>query len=369
MANELTRPTLLAVNAFDATQEYKFGFAMYGATGSQIVANKLVIKTQDNNTTVYEQKQETFKFEHILPAGTLKNNTYYNAVISVFDSEGNESPTSIPVQFWCYTTPVIAFTNIPVTKIINNASFTFSFTYTQTEGEKLNSYVVNLYDSSEVLLATSSSIYVENGTPPFSGSYLFTGFENSTEYFVEVIATTINGTIISTGIESFTVQYEHPDIFAIVELVNNCDEGYITVKSNFVLIKGESNPDPPIYINDKEVDLTNPEHWVEWNEGYSINGNFLTRVWFRNPTPYKEIIKFSNAQGQTISIRYMEGYENIDAPEMTAYIEIYVTSIEEFEYYAFSNYISILPAEDYYCAWIRRINNIYQLEFHPVTKT
>lgn len=369
MANELTRPTLLAVSAFDATQEYKFGFAMYGATSSQIVANKIVIKTQDNNTTVYDKKQETFKFEHILPAGTLKNNTYYNVVVSVFDSEGNESPTSIPIQFWCYTTPVIYFTNIPVTNIIGNASYTFEFTYNQIEGEELNSYVINLYDNSMVLLSTSSSIYVENGKPSFNGSYLFTGFENSTEYFVEIVGTTIYGTIITTGKESFTVQYEHPDVFALVELVNNCEEGYITVKSNFILIKGESNPEPPIYIDDKEVNLINPDHWVEWNEGYNINRNFLARAWFRSPNPQKEIIKFSNAQGQTISVRYMEGYENVEANDMLAYINIYVTSIEGFEYYAFSNYISILPPEDYYCLWIRRINNIYQLEFHHVGKS
>ena len=361
----LTRPTLLPVPAFDATKEFVFTFNIQGAS-EQIVANKLVIRNQDTNDIVYEEKQETFKYEHILNANELQNNVYYNAVLTVFDASDNESPASIPIQFWCYSTPTISFTNLPPNNLVTNASYNFEFTYLQAENEPLNSYSVNLYNSFKTLISTSGVIYAVDGTPPFSANYLFTGFEDSTIYYVEVTGVTINNTEIATEQVQINVEYEHPDIFSLVELQNNCDEGYISVKSNLVLIEGESNPDPPIYIDNKEVDLTNPEHWVEWNKGYSITGNMLARFWFRNPNEYSTLAKFSNVSGQTITMNYMLGYENIDSQDLQSYVEIYVKSIEGMEYYIFSNYIDTLSDTEYYNVWLTRENDIYELKISAV---
>lgn len=358
----LTRPTLILTPAFDATLSHTFTFAIYDTT-QRIVANKLVIRDQESNTVVYEQKKETFKYEHVVDGGTLTNGKYYNAVISVFDAEGNESPTSIPIQFYCYTTPVLQFTNLPSSNLITNASYDFTFSYNQAEGEKISSYIVNLYNSSKTLISSSNTIYAQDGTPPFNGHYLFAGFENSTNYFVEIVATTINGTIVSTDLEEILVQYERPDIFTLLELSNNCDEGYITIRSNIILIEGESNPDPPKYIDDKEIDLTQDGSWAKWDEGYSISGDMTLRLWFRNPTPYSEILQFSNISGQRISIRYMEGYENVNAQEQQSYIAVYVDSslIEGLSYYIYSNYIPILPDTDKYYLQLTRQNNIYKI--------
>ena len=360
----LTRPTLLTQVAFDATQEQNFNFAITGAS-AQIVANQLTIRNQETNDIVYQEKQETFQYTHIVNADELINGTYYNATLSVFDVNGNQSPESIPIQFWCYTTPVISFTNLPQNNIITNASFNFEFSYTQNENEPINSYVVNLFNSSQVQISSSSTQYVSNGTPPFNGSYVFTGFENSTIYYIQITATTIEGTIISTPLQQFTVEYTKPDIFALVQLVNNCDEGYITITSNLVLIEGTSNPDPPTYINNQEVDLTEEGSWVEWNDGYSITGDMLTRVWFRNPNPYSQILQFSNTSGQNITVNYMLGYENIDSDVMGAYVDVYVNSVvgEDMSYYIFSNYITPpLDDTDVYTLYLTRINNIYQVQ-------
>ena len=150
----LTRPTLLSVPAFDATSEQIFSFVVTN-TGSQVVSNQLIIRNQDNNDIVYQEKQETFKYEHIVNADELTNNTYYSATISVFDSDGNESPSSIPIQFWCYSSPSLTFTNLPNNNIIQNASFNFQFEYEQNEGETLNTYTVNLYDAAKNLISSS----------------------------------------------------------------------------------------------------------------------------------------------------------------------------------------------------------------------
>ena len=356
----LTRPTLNSTAAFDATKQHTFTFNVIG--GTQVVANQLVIRNNITNEIVYTKKQETYKYEHIVNAGELTNGTYYNAVLTTFDAEGNESQASIPIQFYCYTAPTIQFTNIPASGIIQNASFNFEFLYTQVENERLNSYVVNLYNSAKILLSTSSNVYVLNGTPPYAGSYLFSGFENNTVYFIELNGVTINGTVVSTGLLQISVNYTQPDLFSLIELSNNCNGGYITLKSNIVLIEGSSNPTPPTFIEDKEVDLTNSESWVKYDSGYNITDNFLARAWVRKPTPYSTLIQFSNVNGQTIEVRFMKGYEYTTDETMKAYIEVIVTSLSGRNYYIYSNYVDILSDDKYYTIWLTRVNNIYQIQ-------
>ena len=366
----LVRPTLLPVVAFDATQQQTFTFTVQGSS-AQVVANQLTIRDQDTNDIVYQEKQETFTYTHIVNADKLTNGTYYNAVVSTFDASGNESATSVPIQFWCYTTPVLSFTNLPTSNIIPNASFNFEFSYTQNENEPLNSYVVNLYNSFQTQISTSGTQYTNSTTVPFNGNYLFSGFDNATIYYIQVTGTTTEGTVISTPLQQITVQYIRPDTFALIQLTNNCDEGYITIQSNIVLIEGSSNPDPPTYINGQEVDLTQEGDWVEWNQGYSITGDMLTRMWFRNPTPYSQILQFSNTSGQTITVNYMLGYENVDSSTMGAYMEVYVNSNNnaDLAYYIFSNYVTPLDGTDVYTVYLTRMNNVYQIQLlTPTTK-
>ncbi len=361
----ITKPTLIGTSSFDAAQQHIFTFSIQSST-SQIVANKLTIRTQEGNAIVYDERQETFKYEHILAANKLTNGTYYNATITVFNAEGEESSASVPIQFWCYTTPIIEFSNLPANNLITNSTFDFAFTYKQKEGEALNSYVVNLYNAFHSLISTSEESYVVNGVPPYTGNYLFAGFEDNTTYYIEIIASTINGAVVTTGQVQITVKYSRPDLFTLIELKNNCDEGYITLKSNIILIEGESNPSPPEYIDGKEVDLTNPDSWVEWHEGYSITGDFLTRLWFRNPNANSQILKFSNAQGQTITLNYMQGYENVNSQDIESYVEIYVKSVDGLEYYIYSNFIPTLADTEYYNVWLTRENNLYKLQLAKV---
>ena len=357
----LTTPTLLAQVAFDATQAQTFYFNVTG-TSAQIVSNTLTIRDNDTNDIVYQENQETFKYEHVVNADELTNGTYYNAVVSVFDVDGNQSPNSIPIQFWCYTTPTIQFTNIPSSGIVTNSSFNFQFTYTQTENEPINSYVVNLFNSSQVQISTSGIQYANSGSLPYNGSYTFTGFENNTVYYIQLTATTLEGTVISTGLQQFTVQYTRPDLFTLVQLANNCNEGYITLTSNIVLIEGTSHPDPPTYINNQEVDLTGSGSWVQWNQGFNITGDMLVRGWFRNPNEYTTLFQFSNTSGQTIKLNFMTGYENVESTIMKAYMEAYVESLDGIPYYIFSNYVDIQSDTDDYVVYLTRVNDIYSLQ-------
>lgn len=356
----LTRPVLYSIPAFDATNENVIRFNSIG--GSQVVKNRLVVKTNNDNQTVYDEEQVTFRFEHILPANTLTNGTYYNATIYTFDNDGNESQASNIVQFYCYTTPTLAFTNLQPNGFIDNATYTFDFTYNQAQKEPLNYYVVNLYDAQGLIVATSGEQYAGSTTVPLDLSYTINGFADSTSYSIEVNGVTINNTLITTGRINFSVKYTRPNIYTLLELQNNCSSGYINIKSNVAIIDGEVVPPPPIYINNKELDLTKEGSYVFWDEGYNVTGNFTGIIKGRKFTPYTTIFTFKNKDGSTVKINWLQGYENGDNTKaMMTYAQLVVYQGDVIVYNIRTPFIPIPSATDIVTVWFRRINNIYDL--------
>jgi hypothetical protein len=150
----MTKPIALSQNAFDATTSATFQFTSSG--GNQVTKNKITIRLNSDNSVVYTNTLETFKFEQTVPANTLVNGTYYNVYFNTYDKDNNISSNSNVITFYCYTQPTFLITNIPSTNIINSSNFTFQATYTQTEEELLYFYQFILYDSSRNVLSKSS---------------------------------------------------------------------------------------------------------------------------------------------------------------------------------------------------------------------
>lgn len=277
----LTTPILASMNAFDASNEQVFTFLVL--SGDQTIANTLTIKDNETLATVYINRQVTFAFENTVPAGTLTNGKYYQAYVVTENAAGDKSAQSNTVQFYCYTQPTFAFSNIAATGIVSNASYSFEVTYNQAQNEMLDSYVFNLYNAQGILLSTSGNKYNSDNTLPLTISHLFTGLENNTEYYIEANGVTGGGTQITTGRTRIYVQYEQPAFFSNLNLTNNCHGGYITVQANVVGIEGKSDPTPPTYINEQEVDLSGDgEKWVKWDDGFEIPESFTMRMWFRS---------------------------------------------------------------------------------------
>lgn len=350
----LTTPILYNIPAFDATKEQVFTFAAIG--GSQVVANTLTIKNNATLETVYSEVQKTFKFEHVLPAGTLSNGTYYQATLRTKDAQNNESNDSAPIQFYCYTQPTFIITNMPSGNVIENSSFAFNVQYNQIQGETLNAYVFNLYSVSGTLISTSGTMYNTDTTLPLNISYLFSGFEDKAGYSIEVTGVTTNGTQITTGRIGFTTNYAAPETFSSLFLSNNCQGGYITIVSNVVTIDGETNPPSPTYIDNKEIDIRGEGQYVQWTQAYEINGDFTTRIWGRDYTPNKEIFRFSNANGDTIIITYC-------VQESNCWFEMRAIHNKNLWGYVIESQHIALPdsTEQLFC-WLRRINNVYELK-------
>lgn len=349
----LTTPILYTVSAFDATQAQTFTFV--SISGSQVVANTLTIKDNATLTTVYSDTQTTFKFTHTLPANTLTNGTYYQATLTTKDAQGNESNASAPIQFYCYSQPSFAISNMPSSNVVRNSSFAFEVTYNQAEGETLNEYIFNLYSASGALISTSGAMYNTSTDLPLTVSYLFSGFEDNASYSIEVNGITANGTQITTGRISFTTNYTSPDTFSFLFLTNNCKGGYITIESNVIGIDGITNPAEPIYIDGKEIDLRAEGSYVQWVKGYEIDGNWTMRLWGRDYKPNKEIFRFSNADGDIITIAYC-------TDDTQCWYEMRCVHSGDFWGYTIeSTHIAIPTEEEQLFCWLRRIDNLYDL--------
>ena len=349
----LTTPILYSVSAFDATQAQIFTFV--SISGSQVVANTLTIKDNATLTTVYSATETTFKFTHALPANTLTNGTYYQATLTTKDAQGNESNASAPIQFYCYSQPSFEISNMPSGNVITNSSFAFTVTYNQAQGETLNAYVFNLYSASGALISTSNTMYNTDKSLPLNISYLFSGFEDDASYSIEVTGVTANGTQITTGRISFTTNYTAPDTFSFLFLTNNCKGGYITIESNVIGIDGITNPAEPIYIDGKEIDLRAEGSYVQWIKGYEVDGNWTMRLWGRDYKPNKEIFRFSNADGDIITIVYC-------ADDTQCWYEMRCVHNGDFWGYTIeSTHIAIPTEEEQLFCWLRRIDNLYDL--------
>lgn len=357
----MVRPVLIGVSAWDATQNFTFSFNV-ASGGNQVVANRLIIRDNITNEIVYNQKQVTYRYEHIVPANALINGNYYNATVTTYDALDDASAASLPIQFYCYSTPSLVLSNIPVGGIVSSPSYEFNIIYTQDEDESLNSYQFNLYNTSLVLISTSGTLYTQDGTPPFYASHTFSGFEDGLVYYVSASGVTVNGTVVTTELAQITVEYATPSLHTLIELTNNCEEGFISVRSNIAPIEGQSEPPNPIFIGGHELDLTSGGRYVWFNQGFSIIGNFASTAWVRNPTLDSTLFTFTDVQGNHFSIIYRNGYEEDDnTTTLKAYFELVGSTTQGINYYIYSNYIDILSSTDQYIIYISRIGDIFYI--------
>lgn len=366
----LTTPILQQMAAFDALQEVEFAFSV-PTGGDQVTANWLTIVQQSSGAIVYQAKETTFSYIHTLPANTLSNlvgtgsvpTNYYTAYLQTVSASAATSSNSNSISFYCYSTPVLTFSNLPSGNQINNSSYSFQITYTQEQGELLNSYEINLYDTSNNLLDTSGVLYVgSTSAPPTVESYVFSGFADGTSYYIQAVGTTVNNTTFSSVLTQITVKYTTPIIYSAISLSQNCDGGYVLLESNLSNISGTSNPSPPTYIGTEGVDLTASGSYVNWAQSqFDLSGDFTLQIWGKNFTPNTNTITLRNSLGYKIEINY-RNQEHSDIFESC--FDCTVTS-SNLSYYIHSNYIYPVPATtDTVQVWLRRIGNIYQLNMY-----
>lgn len=362
----MIRPIALSKNAFDAQNEQIFYFNVNG--GNQVVKNKITIRNNSTNEVVYTNTVETFQFQQTVPTNTLTNGVYYNYYFNTYDVNNNESENSNIISFYCYTTPTIQFTNLVNNQTIENSSYSFDVTYDQLQDELLDFLKINLYTSTNQLISSSENLY-SSSEPPISFSYSFSGLENNTSYKIQSVATTVNGTIVYGDMVNFSVLYQNPILYSNLQLENKCDDGYNQIHSNIIIVDGNSNVEPMVYINNTLADIRFPQNYIKWEEGYSIDKNFEISIWMK-PTWIYNFCKIfgnneENVNGYTIDfVREIPYGLSI----VKDYFELKGYMNNELKVYQRSNYVDIMTTNDYVLLWIKKVGTDYTLTLQVITK-
>jgi len=345
----MSQPILYQMSAFDASLDCEFQFTY---NGDQAYRNRLIIRNNETNALIYDQTITTFQLKHLLPAMSLTNGTGYNAQVQVYHKDGSSSAISNKIIFYCFTTPSFSFSNFEPEQRILNSSYTFNLAYEQPEGELLSAYKVTLYDSKRSEVYATSLLYDS------ALQTTVTGLIDNYQYFIRGTGVTVHNMDVDTGYIPFSVEYIRPSMFAVLNLENLWYEGSILIQSNIISIEGTSNPDPPIYIDDKWVDLSDPDHWVKFEKGFSIEDDFTLQLIGRAFNDHSTILEMSNYKNK-IEISFhrgrFTGYGEIAYFVLRAYndIETYITT---------SNYIPIPSPTEKINLWVRRIGALYEIK-------
>lgn len=392
----LVRPIAQGTTAFDATQAKTFSFTSSG--GNQVVANRITIRRQDNNSVVYQNKIESYRFEQTVPANTLTNNNYYNFYFNTYDINGNESEPSNVIQFNCFSNPTLMLTNLPPDGLVESSSYTFGAIYNQPQGELLNYLKFYLYDNMDNEL-DESDFYYGGSKLTVKVQHTFNGFENNTNYKIEVIAETVNGIRVSTGKHLFFARYFYPEVYSLLNLENICNKGYVKIESNIIIAEGEVAADfyPPRFIHALDVkdpsiyvkwdepftyDMDNFEpiskwtspimldvheygNWVRWIKGYSIKSDFTLTIFMKVGRLGRFAIIGTEDNGFTIDlVREIPYGENTVKDRFE--VNGYVNGVQRV--HQTSNYVDIVNNQSYYLIWFRKNGNSYDLQFEVMER-
>lgn len=306
--------------------ESTYTYRVYGDCEEHIANVGLVLNTADNSSYLtYQNRQDPNNYMDFVvnksnATFTQQNTPYFiqigakeNGTLSSTDFDLLRQNAEKYVVY--YVLPPNLSINIDEGDVISNSSYTFLVNYYGSE-EPLDYAIFTLYDANGNVLRESPKIFNVNN-PPLILYYTFDGFEDDTTYKVGVYAKSLHGDEVEIEPISFSVSYESTILKAPIIIKNKCNDGYIEVKSNIFTGKGESNPDPMIFMQDglkysAYAVSNNPvisygsetSSWVYWGEHIDINTDFILKFWFTVGTINNNIIRLYNDEGEYVNIKF-----------------------------------------------------------------
>lgn len=350
------KPIIYAIAPFDATRDFTVTF-IYNA--SQVFGRHVIIKNNETSAVVSDFKTDNntenrMRQEHVIPAGTLENGVTYNISLSVYDSKNVESPVSNVVVFSCYSTPVLAFTNLNSGAVIGTPNYTFTLSYSQAEDLVLDSYTVDLYDFSRSNLLYTTGTCYDNALEA-----VVNGMTDNESYYIHAYGETVNGIFAETEYIYFTVDYVAPEVFSLLNLENIPEEGSVKLDSNYVLIEGHSDGD--ITYENGSADLTGGDV-VTFDEGFELNAPNTIIVKLSDIAAGTEFLTVSNGVSAIRLVwrvgDFGEGNKNY--VELT--IDTKLNANKSYQYYTISNRIDPPAAGEQIEMRIQRIDGNFNLE-------
>lgn len=332
------KPNLYLIPSFDVTMGTTIRFSWLG---NQPISNTLRIRNNSTNEIVYEQSQTTMRLEHNLSSSNLVNGTLYNASVMVNGTFGNSSEWSDVILFYCYTTPTFTINVVPG-QVIQTQTYGVNITYSQPEGEQLQSYRVRVFNSNEEIIYDSNTRYVID-------TVRITNLQDNGHYTIVATGETINGMVLTTGEIDFHADFVKSEAYFICELENMYDTGGIYIKSNIISVEGTSDS-KVAYIDNDIADLTN--NVVHFSKSFSISSDFTVAVKCKGYEVDKPIIRLAgNDEVITVTYRHDVRLDNY-------YFEL--VSVYKNNRYLITT--ECPPSENEVTIWIRRKDCLFSLE-------
>lgn len=326
---------------FDATLDYIITFTY---NGNQVVKNRLIVKDNESNETVYDQTVTSMAKRHTIAAGSLTNGKSYNMSIQVYylDDNGDEvaDDVSDTILAKCFATPTLTISNMPL--VVRNAAFEFTFDYAQTEGDMLDSYIVSLYDSGNNLLYSLDPVYPAPDSATYTFAVMIRDLVDGRSYSLRCMATSVAGMQADTGAHSFAVQYLRPQNYSIFYADNAPSTCSVQLASNVKIIDGTTTSgEEPTYIDGEKADLR-PGDAVTWQDMIDVSGDFQLLARVTDWNDYTTLIQLTNGNN-TIELKSMRGLLYGETVEKV-YLTLYVSNGYN-QYVTISNFVDV-PAED-----------------------
>ena len=335
------------------------GTIRFAWTGNQAFKNRCIIKQNDTNETVYDAVIETFRLEHEIDRNqaNLEHGKKYKAYIIVFDKDGNASDMpALGEVFYCLATPVFRFSNLSAGQVIPTSSYEFQLTYSQEDGEPLDSWSIALYNPSYSQIASSNIQYDTRQL-----TYTFDGFNNKSEYFVRAVGTTVNGISLDTGYLPISVTFHMQDVFSLLELTNRPKIGAIQIRSNISSSEGHLEQEA-VYIDNEALDLTH--NFVSYTEGFLLRSDF-SLVFIGYGFAVNQWIPLIGGNQHSGRLCYRIG--KIETDEMQAYFEFQALS-NGVSYTIHSNRIPKPDSTDRIEVCLVRQGHLYDIKIKNLTK-
>ena len=354
----MAQPVCVGIPAFEIATEdssYNVTFSFTARGGQQVLSNTLRIYHNNGSTTpILTSTVTSYSYNQTVTTQMLYNNgllnnqeylftfqTHGRGVVG-YDANNNpiigdiDSAESLPMLFKTFVTPTLQFTNMPLpiedVSIIQMGGYTFDCKYTQINGEPLSYLYFYMYDYNHVLIDTSkmytSNDAINTSPTPQTGmvfEYTYQGFSDDTDYYIKVVATTVNNTVVSIE-EHLHVDYAYDEGYFQIKATNFANGGYVEIVNNVSEIDGNvtdkyDNSVEPQYIGGNYLLLE--DDILHFDIGYQINSSAFAKQKWWFPVLLGQTTRFYNEQGQYLTVTYKRGRGTIDnVVQYCDYIEV-----------------------------------------------
>ena len=204
----MAKPIISKFSVIDATRENIVRYTCYDDTINEV---EYIIYDNASGNIIVDQTVKTSGSSSVrmfmLPANLVHNRLLpYYLKIAVTNQSGKKSDFSDAVLFYCHEKPVLKFVDVEARaeKTIPFPAFSFNVEYKniEEEGETLNLYKYQLYDSDKTLL--HEEIY--HGS--ISHAFNVESLDNNKVYYVRAVGETVNGYVLDTDFCVFKIEYD-----------------------------------------------------------------------------------------------------------------------------------------------------------------